>query len=225
MSKLYEESAQYKDIILANHMDNFHNNSWKLEMMYEWGYKYCDYEFILKVDDDNYINMKNLFNLIKTLPKTGIYLGRLFKGAEVYRGGKYAVTYEQYPMEVYPHFVTGGAVLMSYDVARDIIPYFEKHPFKLEDVYVGMLVANVRNITGRHSSLFQHSWGSCVYNNDAISLHFANRKKKNELVCLKECQREMEKKNRNDPLVQLHYIDNDRRKNRAKWWENWFKKK
>ena len=126
MSKLKEESDLYQDIVMGDHYESFFNNSWKLEMMFEWSYRYCNFQYLLKVDDDNFINMKNLFNLLESYKSnpTKVYLGRaVSRGAHRWR--RYGVSYEEYATELYPPFVTGGAVLMSYDVVRDIIPYFQ----------------------------------------------------------------------------------------------------
>ena len=47
-------------------------------MMFEFAYKHCQFEFLLKVDDDNYVNVPNIFRLVDGLvAKTGVYLGRL----------------------------------------------------------------------------------------------------------------------------------------------------
>ena len=57
MSQLEKESEMYQDIIMGDFYERFYMISLKTEMMFEWSWKYCDLEFLLKTDDDNYINL------------------------------------------------------------------------------------------------------------------------------------------------------------------------
>ena len=76
---------------------------------------------------------------------------------------------------------------------------------------MGMLVANI-NVNVTHSDLFQHQpFGACKYNDKAISLHFNDRAKVNERVCLTECLQSMVSQNKGNAFVDLHYSKNVKR--------------
>ena len=187
MKKLRKEMEIYKDIILGDYYEKFYNLPYKFETIFEWAYKHCDFQYLLKTDDDLFINVPNLFKLLKRddMPKKNVYKGR----AQFYPGpareGKYIVTHKEYSKPNYPPFVGGGAVIFSHDVIGKLIPHFFKLPFKLDDVYVAMLAANA-GVKATHSGLFHTLQPYCKYNGDAIALHFVFRNKKNVTTCMVE---------------------------------------
>ena len=145
---------------MGDFYESFHNNPWKLEMIFEWSWKYCDFEFLLKVDDDSFINMGNLFNFIQSLgdEPRGVYVGRAAQIGTI-RDGRYSFTYDEYTSINIPPFVTGGAVLFSRDVVGGMIPHFNERPLKFEDVYTTHLKLNL-GVNAQDSKLFKHSKGS-----------------------------------------------------------------
>ena len=174
-------------------------------MMFEWSWKYCDFEFLFKSDDDSFINMANLFNFIQRYgaQPQGVYVGRAF-GMPTGRDGKYALTYEEYTSVGIPLFVAGGAVLFSRDVVGGMIPHFVEHPLKLEDVYTAHLALNI-GVSAQRSPLFKHSEGACYYDDAAISLHFRGTKVMSELECMERNFQNMLAKNSGKPFVERHY--------------------
>ena len=194
---------------MGDFYENFYNTPWKLEMMFEWSWKYCDFEFLLKVDDDSFINMGNVFNFIQHLgdhPR-GVYVGRT-GFTLTNRGGKYGLTCDEYTSATTPKFVAGGAVLFSRDVVGGMIPHFLEHPLKLEDVYVAYLALNI-GVHAQDSKLFHHSEGECKYNDTAISLHYWYLTAMNEIECMEHNFKTMLAKNTRRTFVGRHYKDND----------------
>ena len=123
---------------------------------------------------------------------------------------RYGFSYEEYHTRKIANFVAGGAVLMSYDVVRDVIPHFflgvSKPPMKLEDAYMGFLVMNA-GISPTYSHLFQHSGnGECKFNDEAISLHFWRRSTTNEVECMKRNFVELLRRNATNEFTRLHYL-------------------
>ena len=176
-------------------------------MMLEWSYKYCNFKYLLKTDDDNFVNIPNLFKIVNSygINAKRVYLGRLKQYVQPFRSN---VSVEEYNGQYYPPFVSGGAVLFSYDVVRDLIPFFFDNPFKLEDVYTSMLVMNA-NVTATHSSLFKHSEGDCsIEDTTAVSLHFAKRYEKRVEDCMREIYHSMLNNNARDDLVYHLYKRN-----------------
>ena len=116
----------------------------KVEAGFEWAYKHCSFDYYLKADDDVFINLSNLFQLLyeNETPKTKVYLGHRHYRDHTLRKGKYKVSYEEYGQRFYPDFCSGGGFVLSPDVVKNVIPYFREKPFKLDDVYIAMLVIN-----------------------------------------------------------------------------------
>ena len=56
-------------------------------MMIEWAYKYCDFQYLLKTDDDVFVNLPNLYKLLdsKDTQHTRLYLGRAQSSTLQYR--------------------------------------------------------------------------------------------------------------------------------------------
>ena len=159
-------------------------------LFYSQAYKRCDFDYLLKTDDDTLVHIPNLYTLIAKSKKTGVYLGRAQSqryNDQPFREDRYGLSYEEYAGKFLPPFVTGGGVLFSHDVVKGVIPHFVKRLLKLEDVYVGLLVMNM-NIIAQHSNLFGHSVGECEWEKwkHSVTLHFWGRKKRDEITCMRD---------------------------------------
>ena len=194
MNKSRKERELYGDIIVGDYFEKFYNLPYKFETIFEWAYKYCDFQYLLKTDDDVFINLPNLFKLLNSgdMAKKNIYTGRAQFFPIVQRGGKYKVSSEEYSTARYPPFVGGGAVIFSHDVVQSVLPYLFKLPFKLDDVYVAMLVANA-GVKATHEKAFRIIEPHCRFLANAIAIHFENRKMKNVTTCVMELFHKMRK--------------------------------
>ena len=68
--KIKKESARYKDIIQVDMIDNFRNLTVKDVALFNWVKDNCpSVPFILKCDDDVFVNAWNLATLVETLPR------------------------------------------------------------------------------------------------------------------------------------------------------------
>ena len=152
-AKISAENFIYDDIIRANFVDSYINLTLKTISMLEWVKNKCPKAlFILKVDEDVFINIPNLLKFIesKQSEKRTIF-GRLAVNWLPFRNkaSKYYLSYEKYKLEVFPNFTTGPAYLMTSDCVADLFDKALNLPFipKLEDVYITGLVAQEVNIT------------------------------------------------------------------------------
>ena len=173
MKKVKDESHLYKDIIFGDFTDIFYNLPYKVEAEFEWAYKHCAFDYYLKVDDDVFVNIPSVLLLIaqKNTPNKNFFVGNKHFSAPVMRHGKYRVTEEEYSTKIFQPFVSGGGFLVSNDVVKKLIPYFKKHPFKLDDVYIGMLAMNA-GIALTHNNNFKLYWiGNCEYDKNAFVFH------------------------------------------------------
>ncbi|XP_076247310.1 beta-1,3-galactosyltransferase brn [Calliopsis andreniformis] len=60
------EATKYKDIIQANFIDTYYNNTIKTMMSFKWLVKYCsNSKFYMFVDDDIYVSVKNVLRFIR----------------------------------------------------------------------------------------------------------------------------------------------------------------
>ncbi|KAL5282030.1 hypothetical protein ACFFRR_005351 [Megaselia abdita] len=159
--KLDNENELYGDLIRGNFIDSYNNLTLKTISMLEWLDKNCNNplpKFILKTDDDMFINVPKLLLFIDkhSTEKKTIY-GRLAKKWKPIRNknSKYYVAPSQFSSTVFPHFTTGPAYLLSSDIVHDLYEKcLEETYLKLEDVFTTGIVSQKLNIKRVHVNEF-----------------------------------------------------------------------
>ena len=139
-------------------------------MGFEWAARYCNFSYLLKADDDVFVNSKRLLDVFtfKTTPTKGLYMGKLQHNPFVQRKGKWRVSYEEYSGTHYPDFCSGAGFVMSYDVVESVVPLFDViKPYRMDDVYVGMLAEKLRVRAVNHA-------GFVVIRGSRVHLHKCN---------------------------------------------------
>lgn len=155
------ESLEYGDMIIENFIDSYYNLTLKSIVLLKWVKLNClTARYIMKVDDDVYLNVDNLFTLLKSeLSITeNVFLGKLYtnEGPDRRKDSKWYVPEEVYPNEMYPQFLCGVGYLMSIDVAIRLYEESFKHElFFIEDVFITGICADLigmkrRNHLGFH---------------------------------------------------------------------------
>ena len=77
-----KESETFGDILQEDFIDSYANLSLKTLMMLKWYEQSCSHvPYILKTDDDVYINMNNLYKLVKMNKIPNLLMGTLICGA------------------------------------------------------------------------------------------------------------------------------------------------
>ncbi|XP_071546161.1 uncharacterized protein [Panulirus ornatus] len=160
-SNIDRENELYGDIIQANFIDHYSNLTLKTISMFEWVKTYCsESHFILKTDDDMFINMPLLFSFIdsKTNDQRVMY-GRMAKGWKPVRNkkSKYYIDTNTYSKTKYPDFLTGPAYLFTNDVVDEIYQKaLDTTFFVLEDVLVTGFVGESLRIRRIGDSRFRN---------------------------------------------------------------------
>lgn len=174
---LEAEGLMYNDFIRGAHRDNYRNLTLKTEMGLEWAAKYCDFQFLLKADDDVFVNPYRLIDHL-TKPdtsKTKLYLGYVMRNERPKRQGKYGVQVEDYNKTRYPDFCSGPAYVLSSDLVHTLVEIFDiKKPLNLEDVYIGTLMEKVGVKAVRHRGFHSLQFGTCIYYPDTVVYHVAS---------------------------------------------------
>uniref|UniRef100_A0A8D8WQW6 Hexosyltransferase n=1 Tax=Cacopsylla melanoneura TaxID=428564 RepID=A0A8D8WQW6_9HEMI len=154
-----EESNLYGDIIQGNFIDSYDNLTLKTVSMMEWIHDYCpESYFVLKTDDDMFINVPKLLTfLVKHQNSKMTFFGRLAKKWRPIRkaSSKYYVSPVQYSAKIFPDFTTGPAYLFTSDVVSDVYTKaLETTYLKLEDVFTTGVVAQALKIKRQHVNEF-----------------------------------------------------------------------
>ena len=149
-TKIEEESEAHSDVVLNNIIDHYENLSLKTLSAFHWFQTICRRaEFLLKVDDDMFVQVNKILDKVRKLldtdPVPRVILGNVSSGWKPVRNpkSKYLITESQYAAEKYPDFVTGPSYLVSRRAAAEILPAAMEHKYiHLEDVFLTGVVAD-----------------------------------------------------------------------------------
>ena len=139
---LLQENNAIGDLVRADYFEHYWNQTLKIQMGFEWAARYCKFSFLLKADDDSFVNPKRLITLLAdpSTPQEKLYMGQLYTNNKPFRGGKWKVSYEEYNKTNYPDFCPGFGIIFSTDVVHLFVDLFQVVPkFRLDDVYIGLL--------------------------------------------------------------------------------------
>ena len=180
--QLEAEERVHGDLIRGAQKEHYRNLTLKTQMGLEWASKYCDFQFLVKSDDDVLVHRYNLIAFLKKpdTPKTKLYTGRCpQQGTPRRGGGKYGVSWEEYNETRYPPFCAGPAYVLSSDLVPKLVDLFDvKAPLPLEDVYIGILVDKIGGVKAvTHPRFRLLEFGPCRYHSDIFAYH----KVKNEI--------------------------------------------
>ena len=151
-SVVKNESFIYRDIIQEDFVESYGNLTIKSIAGLRWAAEYCPKaKFVLKTDDDVFINTIRLLKELQSMQKSnGVLLGAYNGGVSTVRHGRWRLTEEQYPFDTLPPYVSGAGYVMSMDVVRKL--FFTSEyvmPLPLEDVYTTGVVARIAEVTPR----------------------------------------------------------------------------
>uniref|UniRef100_A0A8C8VHC3 Hexosyltransferase n=1 Tax=Pelusios castaneus TaxID=367368 RepID=A0A8C8VHC3_9SAUR len=169
---IQREQQEFRDILIGNYQDTYRNLTLKVMHGFKWGAERCRPSYILKTDDDCFVNTDRLpqFLLEHNTIKTGLYAGSLFsrEKRQVIRepSSKWFVSRQDYRPDEYPPYASGIGYILSLDAAEQIL-WAAEHvpPIPVEDAYVGIL-AEEAGIRAKSSARFaKHNvrWRVCNY--------------------------------------------------------------
>lgn len=138
-SAVESEASVHGDVIQEAFFDSYRNVTLKSIMMLRWTTRFCPgARFVVKVDDDTYLNAGNFFAAMQSRPEDAIY-GKLYQMSQPIRDltNKWYVTTDEYPGDMYPDYVGGSAYVIGGDVV-DALYRATGHvrPFPIEDAYI-----------------------------------------------------------------------------------------
>ncbi|XP_070535643.1 beta-1,3-galactosyltransferase 1-like [Ptychodera flava] len=159
-SKIKAENEKFGDLIVANFMDEYKNLTLKTVMAFKWTSLYCPQAvFMLKTDDDTFVNYRNLVSLLESSPRRNVTLGHLMDGLPPVRKGrsKWYMPPQLFPKKIYPPFLSGTGYVMSWDVVQmtyNISLYTRL--LHLEDVYVGICLEKLKIIPKHYENFHKY---------------------------------------------------------------------
>ncbi|XP_050517105.1 beta-1,3-galactosyltransferase 5-like [Diabrotica virgifera virgifera] len=176
--KLEAESVLFGDIVQGNFRDTYRNLTYKHVMVLKYFVYHCPQaKFLLKTDDDVFINWPSLNNfLIYHLFRFGdretVYCITRPPSPVDRSDTKWVVTIDEYPEEVYPQYCLGYVIVYTSEVAFSLYEEAQTSNafFWIDDAFVtGILFKNL-NYTQTDISYLALLDESL----DAINNHFTN---------------------------------------------------
>lgn len=177
---IQEESSLYGDILQEGFVDSYANLSVKSLMLAKWFTQNCDnVPYVLKTDDDVFVNVRNLLKFVVDNRKPNLLTGTLQCGAVPIRDPHNKWFAPKYMIEaaVYPNYLSGTAYLMSRSMAQILFEASSEVPvFHLEDIYMTGLLAEavgVRPEDHRGFSYLKTRLDACLYSQIFSSHHLS----------------------------------------------------
>uniref|UniRef100_A0A5B7BPW4 Putative Galactosyltransferase family protein isoform 1 n=1 Tax=Davidia involucrata TaxID=16924 RepID=A0A5B7BPW4_DAVIN len=181
---LKKEAAYFGDIVILPFMDRYELVVLKTIAICEYGVQNVTAAYIMKCDDDTFIRVDTVLKEIGGIsPQKSLYMGNLNLLHRPLRSGKWAVSYEEWPEEVYPPYANGPGYIISSDIAKFIISQHLNRKlrlFKMEDVSMGMWVEQFNSSTPVQ---YSHNWKFCQYGcmEDYYTAHYQSPR---QMICL-----------------------------------------
>lgn len=151
---LTAENGRYGDVVQGNFADTYRNLTYKHVMALKWAIYFCpDAKYVLKCDDDVFINTPGLINYIyDRLSPYGarkLILCQVFPKNPVLRTSrsKWKVSYADFEHKYYPPYCAGYFIIYSPDVVFDLYEQAQSSRyFWIDDVHITGTMARKANV-------------------------------------------------------------------------------
>lgn len=170
--EILNESSLYQDIILLNDMeDSYHNLTWKVLHTLTLVYREMDFHFLVKVDDDSYVQVNKLVSALRKMGCPGRLFWGYFMGCAMPElKGKWSELH----WFICPHYIPyamGGGYVLSQRLIQLLARFSEKLLlYQNEDVTMGAWMVPY-DIERLHELRFNTEGYSHGCNNNYIITH------------------------------------------------------
>lgn len=180
MEAVNAESHRYRDIIQEDFEDTYRNLTHKAVMWLKWCSTYCPKaHYVLKVDDDIFVNTFNLINHLRHLQARNVASRRSILCLVWYRmqvvrnpESKWFVPKDEYPDDYFSNYCSGSAYILTGDLLKAFYQKaLETKFFWIDDFYVTGLLprqmddVNYHNIGSLYALKQAEVRDKLVYNN------------------------------------------------------------
>lgn len=146
-----DENRKHSDIIQGSFEDQYRNLTYKHMMALKWIIYHCpDVRYIVKIDDDAFLNTQYLFDYLETKAneKNLIFCNKLTNATtQRSKRSKWYVTKEEYPDDYYPPYCEGASIIYSGDVILNLYEVAQQVKyFWIDDVHITGVMAQKLNL-------------------------------------------------------------------------------
>ncbi|CAI5466295.1 unnamed protein product [Closterium sp. Yama58-4] len=182
--EVHKEAALYGDMVVLPFVDRYDLVVLKTIAICEYGLRNVSTNYIMKVDDDNFVRLDAVFDEIRFANHaSGLYMGNINEFHKPLREGKWAVSEEEWPETNYPPYANGPGYIITRDIASFIVrmkEYKMLRIFKMEDVSMGMWVVQYGINNTIH---YIHNWRFCQFGcmDDYLTAHYQSPR---QMLCM-----------------------------------------
>ncbi|CAI7817429.1 unnamed protein product, partial [Closterium sp. NIES-53] len=120
--EVHKEAALYGDMVVLPFIDRYDLVVLKTIAICEFGLRNVSTNYIMKVDDDNFVRLDAVFDEIRFANHaSGLYMGNINEFHKPLREGKWAVSEEEWPETNYPPYANGPGYIVTRDIADFIV--------------------------------------------------------------------------------------------------------
>jgi len=181
--KIVEESDQFGDILQEEFIDSYQNLTLKSLMLLKWFTTSCDkgnskqsIQYLMKTDDDMYVNLVKLYELVRNNKKPNLLVGTLICNAVPIKDpyNKWYVPSYMFSEKRFPPYLSGTGYLMHRGTAFKLLSAATTTPvFHLEDIYITGILSrkvNIRPLDNIGFSYSRRQMNSCLFR-QSITTH------------------------------------------------------
>jgi len=179
--QLLEESNTHGDLIQEDFLDSYANLTVKSVFLLKWFTQNCDKggkgpQYVFKTDDDMYINLEKLWELVQGNKKPQLLMGSLICNAIPIKDpyNKWYVPKYMFNERNYPNYLSGTGYLMSRSTLASLYRTSLDMPlFHLEDIYISGILARKAGIRPQDNigfSYIRRKLNSCLFR-QTVSTH------------------------------------------------------
>ena len=149
LQQVKAEVSKFGDLLVADFRDSYRNLTLKVLRGLRWVRDNCaQVKFILKADDDTFVNLPLLVTFLLERGRENSVYGFPYFSAIVKRKGRWAVPQTTYPFSKYPVYMSGTGYVLSKDAAEKIVEASSSIPLiPIEDAFITGILAQVAGIS------------------------------------------------------------------------------
>ena len=145
---LRRENEELGDVIQGDFLDTYKNMTLKSLLGLKWVTEKCpSVKYLLKSDDDMFLNLPSLVRAVESsMPRRSI-LGPLCLGSPVSRVGKWGIPKSLFPFSRYPPYEAGSAYVITGDIITELFETSEYVPaIFIDDVYITGILGRIIHV-------------------------------------------------------------------------------
>ncbi|CAG5120097.1 unnamed protein product [Candidula unifasciata] len=164
---MHIERFLYDDLLILDMVEGYDKLTLKMLSALYWIENHCSQiQFVLKADEDSFVNIPFLVDYLiihrRDLSKS--VLGHMYSSPGVWRGGKWSVSYAEYPFVNFPSHASGSSYIIAGDAVSDLLRVSRNfQPVPIEDAFITGILPKAAGITRYHCTAMSilgelHHW-------------------------------------------------------------------